>query len=217
MKHETKVRLAGRAARLAIDALLGSCRFHDVGTEPFRALVANGQPVIFALWHGQLLPLSYRFRGHGFVPIISKSADGDYIARVVEQWGYRPVRGSSSRGGGEALREMVRVARAGHSLVFTPDGPRGPFQQLKTGVLTAAQLTGAPIIPAGAAASRGWFFGKWDRFLVPQPFSRVVVAFGPPLAIPRRADAAELEQQRVLVTAAIQRVMEQANALARTA
>ena len=98
------------AADGAIRTLLGSCRWVDVRADVFRNLIAAGQPVIFALWHGHLLPLSYRFRNHGLVPIISKSADGDAIAQLMVRWGYAPVRGSTSRGGTEALRQMIRLA-----------------------------------------------------------------------------------------------------------
>jgi hypothetical protein len=171
--------------------------------------------VIFSLWHGRLLPLTWRFRNRGLVPMISRSGDGEYIARIVESWGYRPVRGSSSRGGQEALRDMLRVARAGGSLVLTPDGPRGPFRELKTGVLTAAQLTGYPIIPAASAARRASFYGRWDRFLVPHPFTRVVVGFGEPITVPRTADAAELARKKAEVTAAMNALTGELDGLAR--
>jgi hypothetical protein len=217
MPSEWQIRAGARSARLLLDALLSTCRFEDHGTEHFRRRTDAGSGVIFALWHGRLLPLSYRCRGNGFVPMISRSADGEYIARVVEGWGYRPVRGSTSRGGGEALREMVRLAHAGRSLVLTPDGPRGPFQELKTGVLTAAQLTGLPIVPAAAGASRAWWFGRWDRFLVPQPFARIVVLFGPPIAVPRDADASLLRDKKAEVTAALNQLMQEADARAAAA
>jgi hypothetical protein len=217
MPLEWQVRAGARTARLLLDTLLGSCRFEDHGTEHFRARTSAGQGVIFALWHGRLLPLSYRFRGNGFVPMISRSGDGEYITRVVEGWGYEPVRGSASRGGPQALREMVRLAQAGKSLVLTPDGPRGPFQELKEGVLTAAQLTGLPIVPAAAGASRAWWFGRWDRFLVPQPFARIVVLFGAPIPVPRRADANQLARKKAEVTAALNALMREADARAAAA
>ncbi|HSJ13693.1 MAG TPA: lysophospholipid acyltransferase family protein [Longimicrobiales bacterium] len=217
MPPEWRVRAGARTARLLLDSLLGTCRFEDHGTEHFRRRTERGQGVIFALWHGRLLPLSYRFRGNGFVPMISRSADGDYIARVVEGWGYVPVRGSASRGGREALRDMVRHARAGRSLVLTPDGPRGPFHELKEGVLTAAQLSGLPIVPAAAGASRAWWFGRWDRFLVPQPFARIVVLFGAPIAVPRDASAAVLASKKQAVTASLNALLEEADARASAA
>lgn len=215
MKREMRVRLGAGAARVAISALMRSCRFSELRTAPVLALVARGQPVIYSLWHGRLLPLTWHFRDHGYVPMISRSGDGEYIARIAEHWGYLPVRGSSSRAGREALREMLVVARAGRSLVFTPDGPRGPFQQLKPGVLRAAQLTGCPIVPVSAGARRASFYGNWDRFLVPHPFTRVLVAFGEPIPVPRAADETELERKSREVTEAMNALTQEVDALVR--
>lgn len=194
MSRQLQVALASRVAGWTLDALLGSARFEAEGEEHFLRYRHAAQPVIFVLWHGRLLPLSYRHRGQGVVTLVSRSADGEYLTRVLEHWGYLSARGSSNRGGTTALREMVRHARAGRSLAITPDGPRGPRQKLKPGVLLAAQLTGAPLIPVAAGASRAWWFGKWDRFLVPQPFSRVHVTYGAPLCVPRDLQATALEE-----------------------
>lgn len=193
MNEAMQYRLGSRAGQMAIDALLATCRWEVRGSDRYKANWANNSGLIFAHWHGRLLPLSYHHRGRGLVPIISKSGDGEYLARIVEHWGYNPVRGSSSRGGSQALRQMLRHARAGRMLVFTPDGPRGPRAQVKNGVLIAAQLTGLPIVPASSTASRAWWLGGWDRFLVPKPFARVIVGFGEPITVPRDADEAALD------------------------
>lgn len=185
--------LSGLAGAL-LDALLGSTRFVAEGEDNFLRYRKAGQPVIFVLWHGRLLPLSYRHRGQGIVTLVSRSADGEYLARILEHWGFVPARGSSNRGGTTALRELVRHARAGRSLAITPDGPRGPRQKLKPGVLLAAQLTGAPLVPVAAAASRGWWLGKWDRFLVPRPFARIHVLYGTPICVPRELQGQSLEE-----------------------
>jgi lysophospholipid acyltransferase (LPLAT)-like uncharacterized protein len=187
LKHAIGARAAGRL----LDAILGTVRFEVTGRERFAAGREQG-PVIFMVWHGRLLPLTYLHRAEGLVALISRSADGEVIARVVEHWGYQVVRGSSSRGGTVALRELVRHARAGRSLAITPDGPRGPRQKMKPGALLAAQLTGAPLIPSAAGTARAWWFEGWDRFLVPKPFARIHVAYGAPVVVPRDADAAEL-------------------------
>ncbi|NJD08954.1 MAG: DUF374 domain-containing protein [Gemmatimonadetes bacterium] len=215
MKRELKLRIGAGAARICLSALMRTCRFGERGTAPILDMVARGQPVIFSLWHGRLLPLTWHFRGRGYVPMISHSADGEYIARIAMDWGYAPVRGSSSRGGRQALREMLEVARAGRCLVFTPDGPRGPFQQLKPGVLHAALATGLPIVPTSAAARRGSYYGRWDRFLVPHAFTRVLVAFGDPIFVAPDADQAELERKQAEVAAAMNALTGEVDALVR--
>jgi lysophospholipid acyltransferase (LPLAT)-like uncharacterized protein len=175
-----------------IGGLLRTARFETGGDEHHRSERAAGHPIIFLLWHGRLLPLSYFHRSWNLVTLISASADGELIARVVQRWGYTVVRGSSSRGGGPALRELIRYLRAGRSIAVTPDGPRGPRERVKPGVLAAAQLTGCSLLPVSAAADRAWWFEGWDRFLVPQPFARIRVLYGEAIRVSRDADAHEL-------------------------
>lgn len=186
--------LAGTVGRRLIDGLMATLRFSVDGGEEYEALAAAGQPVIFAVWHGRLLPLTYYHRHRNITAIISQSEDGEYIARVVEGWGYRTVRGSTSRGGSGALRSLVKAARAGESLAITPDGPRGPRQRLQPGVITAAQLTGLPIIPLACGASRAWWPGGWDRFCVPKPFARVRVMYGSTRRVARDASEDDLRR-----------------------
>jgi lysophospholipid acyltransferase (LPLAT)-like uncharacterized protein len=180
-------------ARWAVEGLLATARFQVVRA-PAEVIAPARQPVIFVLWHGRLLPLAYLHRGQGIATLISRSADGEYIARVMERWGYVTARGSSSRGGGPALRELVRAARAGHSVAITPDGPRGPRERLKPGALMAARLSGLPLVPAAAGADRAWWPGAWDRFLVPKPFAHIRVAYGDAIPVPRDADQPSLER-----------------------
>src|SRR5688500_3098880 len=158
-KSESHYWFAGALGKYMLDALLASVRFEVVSAEPPRHLTAK-HGVIYTLWHGRLLPLTFFHRNQNIATLISQSSDGEYIARVVERWGYTALRGSSSRGGSGALREMVKVARSGRSLAITPDGPRGPRQKLKPGVLTLAQLTGLPIVPMSASATRAWWVDR---------------------------------------------------------
>ena len=186
--------LAGTVGRRLVDLLMATVRFEARHADRYLRYRERREPVIFAVWHGRLLPLTYFHRRQGISAMISSSADGEYIARVVEGWGYRAIRGSTSRGGSGALRSLVQEARAGRSLAITPDGPRGPRQKLQPGVITAAQLTGLPIIPLAGGCNRAWWPGSWDRFMVPKPFSRVVVEYGEPRHVPREATPEELDR-----------------------
>lgn len=185
--------LAGSLGHALASALLATVRFTTRQAEHFHRFAEQDEPVLFALWHGRLLPLSYFHRHRNIAAMISQSQDGEYIARIASGWGIDPVRGSSSRGGREALRQVTRRIRAGQSVAITPDGPRGPRQQLQPGVIAAAQLTGAPIIPLAAGCSSAWWPGGWDRFCVPRPFSRVTVLYGEPHYVPRKLDEHQLQ------------------------
>lgn len=149
---------------------------HDTEREVTHANVT----AVYVLWHGRLLPCAFHYRDHGFATLISQNRDGDHISSVVQGWGYHIIRGSSSRGGTGALRQIVRTLRSGISVAMTPDGPRGPARKMKLGPLIAAQLAGVPLVPVAAGATRAMYFGRWDRFLIPAPRTRVTVALGDP-------------------------------------
>ncbi len=209
MKSETHYWFAGALGKHLLDALLATVSFRVLSAEPHKALTAKGG-VIYTLWHGRLLPLTYRHRGQDIATLISQSSDGEYIARVVERWGYTAIRVSCSRGGSGAMREMDKLARRGRSMAITPDGPRGPRQQLKAGVLTLAQLTGQPMIPMSASATRAWWVdARWDLFLVPRPFATVFVRYADPVYVPRDADEAVVTEIGRAVEATLIRLTEE--------
>jgi hypothetical protein len=120
----------------------------------------------------------------GIHVIVSRSRDGELIARVLGSWGYASIRGSSSRGAMAVVRETVEILRAGGSVAITPDGPHGPFQTVNPGVVRMAVATGASIVPVAAGYSRRRRLHSWDRFNLPLPFSRVTVLFGEPYQVP---------------------------------
>lgn len=204
-----KERLVPRVGGAVLNGLLASCRIERQGQENYERFWRTAEPVIFVLWHGRLLPCTYYHRGQRLVTLISHHRDGDYITHVVENWGYHAVRGSSSTGGADALRQLVRQVRSGRSIAVTPDGPRGPREQMKMGPLTVAQLTGAPLIPVASAASRAWYFGGWDRFLVPKPLALLRIRYAEPLMVPRTADGAALEAIRAEVELRLQALTRQ--------
>jgi lysophospholipid acyltransferase (LPLAT)-like uncharacterized protein len=151
----------------------------------YLGLRARGVPVLFALWHGRMFLSIQAHRGEGIVTMASRSKDGEIIAGWLERNGYAVVRGSTTRGGGEALRRMARSVRSGRHAALTVDGPKGPPRIVQPGVVQLARLTGAWILPITSSASRPRFLASWDRYLLPLPFSRSFVAYGEPFPIPR--------------------------------
>ena len=131
-------------------------------------------PTVFAFWHESLLACAYRFRGLGIAILISRSFDGELIARTVERLGFVAVRGSSSRGGAVGLRGMAEAYGDGHICAFTADGPKGPRRVAKPGPVKLAKLTGAPWVGCfHAEPERAWRLRSWDRFAIPKPFTTV--------------------------------------------
>ncbi|UCC26886.1 MAG: lysophospholipid acyltransferase family protein [Gemmatimonadales bacterium] len=188
-----KFRAAGVLGQGLVGGLFTTIRGQRIGYEPIRALRASGQNVLFVFWHGQLLPLVHYHRGEGVVVLVSEHDDGEYITRVLDRYGFETARGSSTRGGTRGLRGLLRAARAGHDLAITPDGPRGPARVFKPGSLVAAQLSGLPIVPVAVGVSAAWHFRSWDAFTVPKPLSRIRIAYGDPVWVPRDLPEEELE------------------------
>ncbi len=185
---EWKFLAVGALGQGLVSALFTTVRCSRIGTEHWMPLREAGQPVIFVMWHGHMLPLIHYHRGEGIVVLVSEHADGEYITRILHRNGFGTARGSSTRGGSTGLRQMVRAAREGRDLAITPDGPKGPRHVLKPGALVAAQLTGLPMIPVAVSASAAWYFDSWDRYMVPRPLSRVCIAYGAPVWVPRSLD-----------------------------
>lgn len=195
---ERRIRWIVRLGTPLLRLLAMTWRFEERGAEGWRALRAAKRPFIFALWHGHLLSLTWRRRGEGITVMISEHSDGEIIARIVQGWGYRTVRGSSTRGAGRALLGMVRELESGREFAITPDGPRGPAGVAAGGVLMASQRSGAAIVPMRGDFSNAWHLGSWDRFAVPKPFSKIVITYGEPWVAPAADDAAAAELARRL-------------------
>lgn len=136
------------------------------------------RPFIYAIWHGELLPILRAHRDRGIVGMVSEHGDGELLARIISRWGYRLVRGSTTRGAGRVLLAFVRELRAGNVGILTPDGPRGPAGVPQAGVLLASAQSGAPIVPVRCAVSRAWRLTSWDRFMIPKPFARLRIIYG---------------------------------------
>ncbi len=139
----------------AIRALARTMKFETCGAEAAEARWRRGENAIFAFWHGhQLMMPVGPYGGRGMGVLISRHADGELIARTIRAFGFEAVRGSTSRGGARALREMIAMANRGADLAVTPDGPRGPRGIVKRGVIEMARQTGLPIFPVVFGASK---------------------------------------------------------------
>jgi len=196
--------LGSRLAGLVVHAVAWTCRYRVVaGAAHLEAILAAGRPVIVCLWHNRAI-LGTPFlrdrilrRGLPMTLMVSQSSDGELLARFVVRQGAGVVRGSSTRGGRQALRGALRaILDEGASPIVVPDGPLGPVYRFKPGALQMARLTGAPIVLLGFAAKRAKVLGSWDRLRLPWPFTRIAVAVGAPEAIERDLSPATLEARR---------------------
>lgn len=168
--------------------------------KPWLEYLKKGGRVILCCWHQQFFPTINHFKAYAaYHPalMISQSNDGDITARIAEKNGWHAVRGSSSRNGSRALKEMINHLKhfgfVGHVL----DGPRGPVGVVKAGVIAIAKATGAVVVPLYTSADRAWYFNSWDRFMLPKPFARVSMRFGEMLDLTCEANKDDLERQRV--------------------
>jgi lysophospholipid acyltransferase (LPLAT)-like uncharacterized protein len=172
-------------------------------------------PCIWAFWHENLLLPLYHYSQARLSVLISQHADGTFITGVCRQMGLRVVRGSTTRGGVEAVQELIRVARRS-GLVITPDGPRGPRRRVQPGLAFLASRTELPIVPVGFGYQRAWRLKSWDRFALPVPGSLGTCICGAPIRIPPDINRRELEKHRQRVEAKLQHVTALAEAWAET-
>lgn len=176
------------------------------------ALVRD-RPVIFAIWHNRLLmlppPFDRWFPTRKSIGLISASRDGDLVSILIERSGYGTIRGSTSRKGVIALRQLVDALAAGMNVLLTPDGPRGPVYEASPGVIFVGQKSGAPIVPLHMEYSSCWRLKSWDRFCVPRPFSKVRFILGAALHVEQTTDAEQFEAERLRLQDAIMSLVEQ--------
>ena len=195
-------------------ASLGSTlRWRTEGLEHFDRIVASGRQPIMTFWHGRILPATYYFRRRGIVVITSENFDGEWIAGIIERFGYGTARGSTSRGARKALLQLRRDMAAGKPAGFTLDGPRGPARVAQPGALWLAKTTGNPVLPFHLEAGRHWTLRSWDRTQIPKPFTTVSIAMGEPLIVAADADDAGIETARQSLEARLQALEQRAIAL----
>ncbi len=172
-----------------------SSRTIVIGEEQYQKLRRQKKPVIILIWHGRIFYAPYFFRRRGIVPLVSPSEDGEIIAQIIDRWGYRTLRGSSSHSIIGVWNEMVKELEKGGELIIVPDGPRGPDRKMKPGAIKLAKDTGAYLVPFSFSSSRKKNLKSWDSFLIPLPFSKIVAIFGEPFTIGSDLNKADFEKK----------------------
>ena len=207
--RQVLVRLLGWLLR----GLFATLRAEYVQRQLEHQVMNSGSPILFTFWHGRMLYFLklYEYLGSRVTILVSHSRDGEFLAQLLERFGFHTTRGSSSQGGARGLLAVVSKVRTGMDACFTPDGPRGPRYRAQPGLVVVAKRTGAAILPMTFGASRKRVLATWDAFLLPLPFSRVVVVYGEPIYVPANASASDLEVKRREVQASLRRITETAD------
>ncbi|WP_051412101.1 lysophospholipid acyltransferase family protein [Halonatronum saccharophilum] len=205
-----KTKLIINSAYYLSKLINSTLRLRVFGKKEVRKIEDKGKPIIFAVWHGQLLLPTYYFRERGYVGLASRSRDGEYISGVLKRLGWEVVRGSTSKGGARSLLKLIKKIREGKSLGITPDGPRGPIHKVKPGVIYLAQKSDALIVPVGVAFSKKKVFSSWDRFSLAYPFSKATLVYGEGMEVPKDIDSSKVEDYSRLLEGKINEAVESA-------
>jgi len=212
VKRAQVAAIAGVAYPL-VNALGHTLRWRVEGLRHLDAVHASGRQPVMAFWHGRILPATFYFRRRGIVVITSENFDGEWIARIIERFGYGTARGSTSRGGLRAMLQLVRDMQQGRAAGFTLDGPRGPARVAQRGALWLARTTGNPVLPFHLEASRAWTLRSWDRTQIPKPFSDVALVVGEPMNVAADATDEQVEQARRTLEATLRALEQRALAI----
>lgn len=191
--------LAPALGFFAVKLLRRTLRITHRNQHHLETCLRQGRPVICAFWHGRMLMMPFACPDLQVAVLISHHRDGESIGRIAKRLGFFLIRGSATRGGAEALRRMVMALQQGLHVAITPDGPRGPRERVKIGIIKLAKLTGCPILPVAFGCSSPLFLNSWDAFLIPLPFSRGVYVWGEPLSVRPDSDEAEMAKKRQIL------------------
>ncbi len=208
-----QARLISGAGYPVVAALAATYRWRREGLAHLDDVKRSGRQPIMAFWHGRILPATYFFRRRGIVVITSENFDGEWIAGIIERFGYGTARGSTSRGAVKALVHLKREMAAGKPAAFTLDGPRGPAKVAQRGAIWLAKATGNPVVPFHIEASRHWTLRSWDRTQIPKPFSDVAISIGEPMEVAPGADEPAMEQARLALEARLKSLEARATAM----
>ena len=196
-----RARILARIVWILVNLLNWFVRVRFVNKESLDRHASNRGKIIYAFFHGDMVPLLHIYRNSGFLIPVSESRDGEIMARLLKSFGFDVVRGSSKRKGHKALLELIGGMKRGKTVAISVDGPRGPLHEVKPGVAFLAGLSKAPIIPVAISAKRFRILERsWDRLLIPAPFSEVILLYGEPIYVNGTSDAEIHSARRKLET-----------------
>lgn len=194
--------------------LSASYRMRIVDPDNEQNILKSGGRLVYASWHQRFFPgMTFFSTRKPIAVIISQSRDGEMAARAVNILGWQAVRGSSSQGGKQALETIKILVEQGYKVGHIVDGPRGPFGTVKPGLIRIAQYADLPIVPTIISGQNRWVFNSWDRFMVPKPFSRVIIRFGSPVYVPRDMGQGGFEQMQERVAQGLKQLYEDTDAI----
>ncbi len=179
-----------------VNLVIKTYRIKIYNDDEVNKLDKSGENFISAFWHGRMLIPWYVNRKYKIAALVSKSKDGEILTRLLKNWNYNVVRGSSHIGGKEALNIMEKTIDEGYSFAITPDGPTGPPYKMKAGAVVLAHRKSIPLLLLGTASNRNFVFNSWDKFQVPKPFSKVSVVYSEPIYV--REDSSREEINKLI-------------------
>lgn len=213
LKQRLILALAPPIVSRLLRLLLATCRWRMLGREHWDALAESSPRRIVALWHEALGLACAHHRGSGYHTLTSLSFDGELAARFTRQFGLHAVRGSSSRGGSQALQQLAEATHQGPAVGFTLDGPKGPRRVAKPGIAILAVRTSSPVIPLAYAVSNAWRLKSWDQMPIPKPFSTIIAAYGPPVYPPDATDADAITETLTAIETALGKLQAEVEAM----
>ena len=192
-----------------VKALSSTYRLRIIDSENESSVLDRDGSIIYASWHQRFFPgITFFARRKPIAILISQSRDGEFISHIVNILGWCPVRGSSSRGGSEGLKQIKDLSLRGYKIGHIVDCPKGPFGVVKPGLLRIAQVSGKAIVQTITSSENPWIFRSWDRFMVPRPFSRVVIRFGPAFYVPPDMEGDDFERHRLMIEQSMKELYE---------
>lgn len=196
---EIKWNLVAIFGKLLIDLLFSTMKIEREGFEKVKSIISS-RKVIFAVWHSRILLVTYLYKGLNGLAMVSRSKDGEIVARIIQKQGNEAVRGSTKKGGLHALSMLIKkIKEENKPSLIVPDGPQGPRCKVQPGIIILAKKTGYPIVPFSYSAKKIKIFASWDRFILPLPFTKCRAVYGAPIYVPQDADKNEKKKCLMLL------------------